>query len=204
MSLPDTTLDNTAANTDSDSSENIGYSSINNDATDLANISGNLLEDPELLSTDSSENQVDLASASSDLLADPELSSTDSNPNELDLAGISGDLLKDSESSSSTDNNENQIDLASTSGDLLEDPELSSTDSNENELDLAGISGDLLQDPELASEEQNSLTSQTKNPDDDALPAAAVPEPTTELGAFLGLGGLGLLKKLKNRKTQKQ
>jgi hypothetical protein len=41
-----------------------------------------------------------------------------------------------------------------------------------------------------------------KNPDDDALPAEAVPEPTTGLGAFLALGGLGLLKKLKNRKTK--
>jgi len=128
-------------------------------------------------------------------------SSTDSNPNELDLAGISGDLLKNPESSS-TDNNENQIDLAGISGDLLEDPELSSTDSNENELDLAGISGDLLEDPELASEDHNSLTSKSKNPDDDALPAEAVPEPTNGLGMLLALGGLGLLKKLKNRKTK--
>jgi hypothetical protein len=70
LPLSDTKLDITTANTDSDSSENIGYSSINNDATDLANISGNLLEDPELSSTDSSENQIDLASASSDLLTD--------------------------------------------------------------------------------------------------------------------------------------
>jgi len=41
-----------------------------------------------------------------------------------------------------------------------------------------------------------------KNPDDDALPAEAVPEPTTGLGALLALSGLGLLKKLKNRKTK--
>ncbi|MCC3409414.1 MAG: hypothetical protein JGK17_28445 [Microcoleus sp. PH2017_10_PVI_O_A] len=202
MPLPDTTLDNTAANTDSDSSENIGYSSINNDATDLANISGNLLEDPEQSSTDSSENQIDLASASSDLLTDSEQSSTDSNENQVDLANISSDLLEDPELSS-TDSNENELDLADISGDLLEDPELSSTDSNENELDLAGISGDLLEDPELASEDNNSVASKTINPDDDALPAEAVPEPTTELGTLLALTGLGIFLKLKNRKTQK-
>ena len=59
----------------------------------------------------------------------------------------------------------------------------------------------------IASLYSNDLPSRkvstTKNTDDDALPAEAVPEPTTGLGAFLALGGLGLLKKLKNRKTQK-
>jgi hypothetical protein len=199
---------------------------IDSDATDLANISSELLEDPELSSTDNSfnnakvagvsrdlledselsstdshENQVNLTSISSSLLKDPESSSTDSNENELDLAGISSDLLEDPELSS-TDSNENELDLAGISSDLLENPELSSTDSNENELDLASISGDLLEDPELASEDNNSLASKTTNPDDDALPAEAVPEPTTGLGAFLALGGLGLLKKLKNSKTK--
>ena len=70
------------------------------------------------------------------------------------------------------------------------------------DIDLASISGDLLVDPELASANGNSLAPKTKKPDDDALPAEAVPEPTTGLGAFLALGGLGLLKKLKNRKTK--
>ncbi|MCC3409417.1 MAG: hypothetical protein JGK17_28460 [Microcoleus sp. PH2017_10_PVI_O_A] len=199
---------------------------VDSDATDLANISSELLEDPELSSTDNSlnnanlagvsrdlledselsstdsnENQVNLASISSDLLEDSESSSTDSNPNELNLTSISSSLLKDPESLS-TDNNENQVDLASISGDLLEDPELSSTDSNENELDLAGISSDLLEDPELASEDNNSVASKTINPDDDALPAEAVPEPTTELGTLLALTGLGIFLKLKNRKTK--
>ncbi|MGC2236539.1 MAG: PEP-CTERM sorting domain-containing protein [Pyrinomonadaceae bacterium] len=134
-------------------------------------------------------------------MEDPELSSTDSNENELDLANISSDLLEDPELSS-TDSNEYELDLAGISSDLLEDSELSSTDSNEYELDLAGISSDLLEDPELASEDNNSLASQTKNPDDDALPAEAVPEPTKGLGTLLALSGLGLLKKLKNRKTK--
>ena len=49
---------------------------------------------------------------------------------------------------------------------------------------------------------QRASSINSKNPDDDALPAEAVPEPTTGLGAFLALGGLGLLKKLKNRKTK--
>ncbi|MCC3594212.1 MAG: hypothetical protein JGK14_27115 [Microcoleus sp. PH2017_28_MFU_U_A] len=175
---------------------------VDSDATDLANISSELLEDPELSSTDNSLNNANLAGVSRDLLEDSELSSTDSNENQVNLASISSDLLEDPESSS-TDNNENQVNLASISGNLLEDPELSSTDSNENELDLAGISGDLLEDPELASEDNNSLASKTKNPDDDALPAEAVPEPTTELGTLLALTGLGIFLKLKNRKTQK-
>ncbi|MCC3513793.1 MAG: PEP-CTERM sorting domain-containing protein [Microcoleus sp. PH2017_29_MFU_D_A] len=58
----------------------------------------------------------------------------------------------------------------------------------------------------IASLYSNDLPSQkvsSNNTDDDALPAEAVPEPTTGLGAFLALGGLGILKKLKNRKTQK-
>ncbi|MCC3415295.1 MULTISPECIES: hypothetical protein [unclassified Microcoleus] len=174
---------------------------VDSDATDLANISSELLEDPELSSTDNSLNNANLAGVSRDLLEDSELSSTDSNENQVNLASISSDLLEDPESSS-TDNNENQVNLASISGNLLEDPELSSTDSNENELDLAGISGDLLEDPELASEDNNSLASKTKNPDDDALPAEAVPEPTTELGTLLALTGLGIFLKLKNRKTK--
>ncbi|MEG3845820.1 PEP-CTERM sorting domain-containing protein [Microcoleus sp. herbarium19] len=205
MPLPDTKLDNTAANTDSDSSENIGYSSINNDATDLANISGNLLEDPELSSTDSSENQIDLASASSDLLTDPELSSTNNNENQVDLANISSDLLEDPELSS-TDSNENELDLAGISGDVLEDPELSSEDNNSERVDLAEISSDLLEDPEL-SYLDDTLTAKTpkvsaKNTEDDALPAEAVPEPTTGLATLLALGGLGLFTKLKNRKNK--
>ena len=68
-------------------------------------------------------------------------------------------------------------------------------------LDIASISGDLLADPKLASKDNNSLASKTNKPDDDALRAEAVPEPTTGLGAVLALGGLGLLKKLKDRKT---
>jgi hypothetical protein len=58
----------------------------------------------------------------------------------------------------------------------------------------------------IASLYSNDLPSRkvsSNNTDDDALPAEAVPEPTTGLGAFLALGGLGILKKLKNRKTQK-
>lgn len=80
--------------------------------------------------------------------------------------------------------------------------EESSIHISDSDVDIANISSDLLEDPELSSEEQNSLAPKTKNPDDDALPAEAVPEPTTGLGAFLALGGLGLLKKLKNRKTK--
>jgi hypothetical protein len=173
--------------------------SLNN--ANLAGVSRGLLENPELSSTDSNENQLNLASISSDLLADPEQSSTDRNENQVDLANISSDLLEDPELSS-TDSNENQVDLANISSDLLEDPELSSTDSNENELDLAGISGDLLEDPELASEDNNSLASKTKNPDDDALPAEAVPEPTTGLGTLFALAVLPVITRLKNRKNK--
>jgi hypothetical protein len=71
------------------------------------------------------------------------------------------------------------------------------------DADMADISGDLLEDPELASEDNNSVAFKTTNPDDDALPAEAVPEPTTELGTLLALTGLGIFLKLKNRKTQK-
>ncbi|XZO04275.1 MAG: hypothetical protein ACM65L_11400 [Microcoleus sp.] len=128
---------------------------IDSDATDLANISSELLEDPELSSTDSSLNNANLAGVSRDLLEDSELSSTDSNENQVNLASITSDLLEDSESSS-TDSNEKQLNLTSISSSLLEDPELSSTDNNENNADIGGISADLLQDQELSSEDNNS------------------------------------------------
>ncbi|MCC3410090.1 MAG: PEP-CTERM sorting domain-containing protein [Microcoleus sp. PH2017_10_PVI_O_A] len=89
----------------------------------------------------------------------------------------------------------------------------SSTSRNARAFAANSVSGDesslvsdavyaatLLSDVQPAKKESSI---NAKNPDDDALPAEAVPEPTTGLGAFLGLGGLGLLKKLKNRKTQK-
>ncbi len=203
---------------------------IDSDATDLANISSELLEDPELSSTssnlnnakvagvsrdlledselsstDSNENQVNLAGISSGLLEDPELSSTDSNEDQVNLAGISSDLLEDSELSS-TDSNENNADIGGISADLLEDPELSSEDNNSNQVDLAGITADLLEDPEL-SYLDDTLTAKTpkvsaKNTEDDALPAEAVPEPTTGLATLLALCGLGLFTKLKNRKNK--
>jgi hypothetical protein len=59
-----------------------------------------------------------------------------------------------------------------------------------------------LEDPELASEDNNSLASKTQNPDDDALPAEAVPEPSNGLGTLLALSGLGIFLKLKNRKNK--
>ncbi|MEG3973959.1 PEP-CTERM sorting domain-containing protein, partial [Microcoleus sp. herbarium8] len=180
-------------------SANKGNNNYATDYVDIASVSHELLVSPELSSTSSNSKDVNVASVSGELLENSELSSTPSSEKKIDLTDISSNLLLDSESLS-TDNNENQIDLASISGDLLEDPELSSTDNNENELDLAGISGDLLEDPGLASKDSNSLAS--KNPDDDALPAEAVPEPTSGLGTLLALGGLGLLLKLKNRKTK--
>ena len=70
------------------------------------------------------------------------------------------------------------------------------------DADIADISGDLLEDPELTSEDNSFLASKTKNPDDDALPAEAVPEPNTELGTLLAFTGLGIFLKLKNRKTK--
>jgi hypothetical protein len=176
--------------------------SLNN--ANLANISSDLLENPELSSTDSNENQVNLANISSDLLENPELSSTDSNENQVNLADISSELLEDPELSS-TDNDENNADIGSISADLLEDPELSSEDNNYNEVDLAGISADLLEDPEL-SYQDDTLTAKTpkvssKNTDD-ALSAEAVPEPTTGLGTLLAASVLPVIKRLTNRKNQ--
>ena len=177
--------------------------SLNN--ANLAGVSRDLLENPELSSTDSNENQVNLAGISSDLLEDPELSSTDNDENNPDIGGISADLLEDPELSS-TDSDENNADLADISADLLEDPELSSEDHNSEQVDLAGISSDLLEDPEL-SYLDDTLTAQTqkvssKNTDDDALPAEAVPEPTTALGTLLAASVLPVIKRLKNRKNK--
>ena len=177
--------------------------SLNN--ANIAGVSRDLLENPELSSTQSNENQVNLADISSDLLEDSELSSTDSNENQVNLAGISSDLLEDPELSS-TDNDENNADIVGISADLLEDPELSSEDNNSDAVDLAGISSDLLEDPEL-SYLDDTVTAQTpkvssKNTDDDALSAEAVPEPTTGLGTLLALAVLPVIKRLKNRKNQ--
>jgi hypothetical protein len=203
---------------------------IDSDATDLANISSELLEDselsptnsnlnnakvagvsrdllenPELSSTDSNQNQVNLADISSDLLEDSELSLTDNNENQVNLAGISSDLLEDPELSS-TENDENNADIGSISADLLQDPELSSEDNNENQVDLAGISADLLEDPELSYVDDTLIATtqnvSSKNTEDDALSAEAVPEPTTGLGTLFALAILPVIKKLKNRKNK--
>ena len=71
---------------------------------------------------------------------------------------------------------------------------------------IAGISSDLLQDPEL-SYLDDTLTAKTqnvssKNTDDDALPAEAVPEPTTGLGTLFALAVLPVITRLKNRKNK--
>ncbi|MBE9096042.1 hypothetical protein [Tychonema sp. LEGE 07203] len=205
MPISDREIDIATGNTNSDSSENFKYSSIDSDATDLANISSELLEDPELSSTDSSLNNANLADVSRDLLEDSELSSTDSNENQVNLADISSNLFEDSELSS-TDNNENNPDIGGMSADLLQDPELSSEDNNSDAVDLAGISADLLEDPEL-SYVDDTLTATTpkvlaKNTEDDALPAEAVPEPTTGLGTLFALAVLPVIKRLKNRKNK--
>ncbi len=114
--------------------------------------------------------------------------------------------LFESEGVDSNDYESSNLQVASDSQDLLADSELS-TDSNSNDIDLPSISSDLLLDPELSSKEGNNPhalkpKNASANDNDDALPAEAVPEPTTGLGTLLALGGLGLLKKLKNRKTK--
>ncbi len=178
-------------------------SNLNN--AKVAGVSRDLLEDSELLSTDSNQNQVNLADISSDLLEDSELSSTNNNENQVNLAGISSDLLEDPELSS-TENDENNADIGSISADLLQDQELSSEDNNENQVDLADISADLLEDPELSYVDDTLIATtqnvSSKNTDDDALSAEAVPEPTTALGTLLALAVLPVIKKFTNRKTK--
>ncbi|MEK0195011.1 MAG: hypothetical protein EAZ78_21435 [Oscillatoriales cyanobacterium] len=78
----------------------------------------------------------------------------------------------------------------------------SSIDISDSDVDIANISSDLLEDPELSSEDNNSLVSKTKNTDDDALSAEAVPEPTTGLGTLLALAILPVIKRLTNRKNK--
>jgi hypothetical protein len=78
---------------------------------------------------------------------------------------------------------------------------------NMEDEDIADISADLLEDPELSSEDSNSLVSKTqkvssKNTEDDALPAEAVPEPTTGLGTLFALAVLPVITRLKNRKNK--
>ena len=74
------------------------------------------------------------------------------------------------------------------------------------DIGLIGISSNLLQDPQL-SYVDHTLTAKTqkissKNTEDDALSAEAVPEPTTGLGTLLALAILPVIKRLKNRKNQ--
>ncbi len=171
----------------------------------VAGVSRDLLETPELSSTDSNENQVNLADISSDLLEDPELSSTDNNENNADIAGISANLLEDPELSS-TDNDENNGDLAASVATYWKTQNYLQRITIQMQVDLAGITSDLLEDPEL-SYLDDTVTAQTpkvlaKNTDDDALAAEAVPEPTTGLGTLLALAVLPVIKRLKNRKNQ--
>ena len=81
-----------------------------------------------------------------------------------------------------------------------EDFALNNASLDMEDEDIADISADLLEDPELSSEDNDSLAS--KNLEDDALPAAPAPEPTTMLGTLLALGGLSLFAKLKRTKTK--
>ena len=134
-------------------------------------------------------------------------SSTDSNSNEVAQTDIIHDVLLDPELSP-TDSSEDEPDLADISSELLLDPELLPTDSSEDELDLADISSELLLDPKLSpkdSKNPNELKAKNlsaSDSEDDAKAAETVPEPTNVLGALLAVCGLGILKKLKNRKIK--
>lgn len=99
-----------------------------------------------------------------------------------------------------SDINTNEENIANTSSESPENQEESSI--NRDDADIVNISSDLLEDPELSSEDNNSLVSKTKNTDDDALAAEAVPEPTTGLGTLLALAVLPLIKRLTNRKNK--
>ncbi|WP_377473712.1 MAG: hypothetical protein P2A85_15870 [Microcoleus anatoxicus] len=98
---------------------------------------------------------------------------------------------------------ESQLPISDTEIDIA----AANTKIDSDTTDIANISADLLEDAELSSEDSNSLVSKTqkvlsKNTDDDALSAEAVPEPTTALGTLFALAVLPAIKRLTNRKSQ--